>query len=53
MTKVESRSHLFTTTALATALLTIGLIVFGAVVRVTDSGLGRFVMAQFSRRWII
>jgi heme A synthase len=40
MTKVESRSHLFTTTALATALLTIGLIVFGAVVRVTDSGLG-------------
>jgi heme A synthase len=33
-------SRLFTTLALVTALLTIGLIVFGAVVRVTDSGLG-------------
>jgi len=32
--------RLFSTLALATALLTIGLIVFGAVVRVTDSGLG-------------
>jgi heme A synthase len=30
----------FTTLALLTALLTVGLIVFGAVVRVTDSGLG-------------
>ncbi|MBZ0283593.1 MAG: COX15/CtaA family protein [Anaerolineae bacterium] len=34
------RSHLFTRLAVATALLTLGLIVFGAVVRVTDSGLG-------------
>ena len=33
-------SRSFATMALATALLTIGLIVFGAVVRVTDSGLG-------------
>jgi heme A synthase len=33
-------SRLFATLALVTALLTIGLIVFGAVVRVTDSGLG-------------
>lgn len=33
-------SRLFSTLALATALFTIGLIVFGAVVRVTDSGLG-------------
>lgn len=32
--------RLFTRLALATALLTFGLIVFGAVVRVTDSGLG-------------
>jgi heme A synthase len=31
---------LFTRLALATSLLTLGLIVFGAVVRVTDSGLG-------------
>lgn len=30
----------FTTVAFATSLLTLGLIVFGAVVRVTDSGLG-------------
>lgn len=34
------RSRLFVGLALTTALLTIGLIVFGAVVRVTDSGLG-------------
>lgn len=33
-------SRLFPRLALSTALLTIGLIVFGAVVRVTDSGLG-------------
>ncbi len=33
-------SRLFTTLALTTALMTLGLIVFGAVVRVTDSGLG-------------
>lgn len=36
----DVRSRLFTNLALTTALLTIGLIVFGAVVRVTDSGLG-------------
>lgn len=35
-----TRSSRFTVLALATALLTIGLIIFGAVVRVTDSGLG-------------
>ncbi len=34
------RGRLFPTLALTTALLTVGLIVFGAVVRVTDSGLG-------------
>ncbi len=34
------RSRLFPSLALTTALLTVGLIVFGAVVRVTDSGLG-------------
>lgn len=34
------RSRMFFGLALTTALLTIGLIVFGAVVRVTDSGLG-------------
>ena len=33
-------SRLFTTLAFATAFLTVGLIVFGAIVRVTDSGLG-------------
>jgi heme A synthase len=33
-------SRLYTSLALLTALLTIGLITFGAVVRVTDSGLG-------------
>ncbi len=37
---VANPSRLFSSLALATALLTIGLIVFGAVVRVTDSGLG-------------
>jgi heme A synthase len=37
---MSSRHRLFAPLALATALLTIGLIVFGAVVRVTDSGLG-------------
>ncbi len=35
-----SRNRYFAPLALTTALLTIGLIVFGAVVRVTDSGLG-------------
>lgn len=34
------RTRLFPSLAMMTALLTIGLIVFGAVVRVTDSGLG-------------
>lgn len=34
------RSKLFAPLALATALMTVGLIVFGAIVRVTDSGLG-------------
>ncbi|HVU10545.1 MAG TPA: COX15/CtaA family protein [Phototrophicaceae bacterium] len=34
------RSRLFPTLALITALLTVGLIVIGAVVRVSDSGLG-------------
>ncbi|MFN8448494.1 MAG: COX15/CtaA family protein [Anaerolineae bacterium] len=34
------RSRVFPTLALTTALLTVGLIVVGAVVRVTDSGLG-------------
>jgi heme A synthase len=36
----ENAPRLFSLLALATALLTIGLIVFGAIVRVTDSGLG-------------
>lgn len=41
MTAKESgRSRAFITLALTTSLLTIGLILFGAVVRVTDSGLG-------------
>jgi heme A synthase len=35
-----SRNRAFAPLALTTALMTIGLIVFGAVVRVTDSGLG-------------
>lgn len=35
-----TRSRWFTRLALVTVLLTVGLIVFGAVVRVTDSGLG-------------
>lgn len=35
-----TRSRLFVRLALATALLTVGLILFGAIVRVTDSGLG-------------
>jgi heme A synthase len=34
------KGRLFITLAISTALLTLGLIVFGAVVRVTDSGLG-------------
>lgn len=38
--KQPSRSNPFIFLSLATALLTLGLIVFGAVVRVTDSGLG-------------
>ncbi|MBZ0302970.1 MAG: COX15/CtaA family protein, partial [Anaerolineae bacterium] len=41
MQEPEARStRLFSTLAMTTALLTVGLIVFGAVVRVTDSGLG-------------
>lgn len=36
----QIRPRLFIRLALVTALLTLGLIVFGAVVRVTDSGLG-------------
>lgn len=35
-----ARSYWFTRLSIVTALLTLGLIVFGAVVRVTDSGLG-------------
>lgn len=35
-----SKSRLFPTLAFTTAFLTVGLIIFGAVVRVTDSGLG-------------
>lgn len=38
--QAKNSSQLFINLALATALLTVGLIVFGAVVRVTDSGLG-------------
>jgi heme A synthase len=37
---MKRSSRLFVNLALATTLLTLGLIVFGAVVRVTDSGLG-------------
>ena len=37
---MQRTSRTFTTLALITSLLTIGLIVFGAVVRVSDSGLG-------------
>lgn len=37
---IKKMPRLFTGLALATALVTIGLIIFGAVVRVTDSGLG-------------
>ncbi|MFN8373903.1 MAG: COX15/CtaA family protein [Anaerolineae bacterium] len=37
---MQKSSRLFPTLALTTALLTLGLIVFGAIVRVTDSGLG-------------
>ncbi|MBL8157211.1 MAG: COX15/CtaA family protein, partial [Anaerolineae bacterium] len=40
MQQVEARWGPFIRLALITALLTLGLIVFGAVVRVTDSGLG-------------
>ena len=40
MQKQKNSSRLFTNLALTTSLLTLGLIVFGAVVRVTDSGLG-------------
>ena len=39
-TKTDYRSKSFIFLALSTALLTVGLIVFGAIVRVTDSGLG-------------
>jgi heme A synthase len=39
-TSEAARSTLFIRLALVTALLTVGLIIFGAVVRVTDSGLG-------------
>lgn len=38
--KTASSSRLFWNLALATAFATLGLIVFGAIVRVTDSGLG-------------
>ena len=37
---MRNSSRVFTVLALTTAVLTIGLIVVGAVVRVTDSGLG-------------
>jgi heme A synthase len=37
---VEKRNRLYPVLAFVTALMTLGLIVFGAVVRVTDSGLG-------------
>ncbi|MBL8120510.1 MAG: heme A synthase [Anaerolineae bacterium] len=40
MSQKAFQSHWFARLALITALLTLGLIVFGAVVRVTDSGLG-------------
>lgn len=40
MQKTHYRSKPFIALSLSTALLTIGLIVFGAIVRVTDSGLG-------------
>ena len=40
MDKAERAPRLYTWLVLATALLTLGLIIFGAVVRVTDSGLG-------------
>jgi heme A synthase len=40
MEETNPQSKLFINVSLTTALLTIGLIVFGAVVRVTDSGLG-------------
>jgi heme A synthase len=40
MQNIVKHSPLFTRLAAVTALLTLGLIVFGAVVRVTDSGLG-------------
>jgi heme A synthase len=39
-TQVHQRSVTFSWLAVITALLTLGLIVFGAIVRVTDSGLG-------------
>jgi heme A synthase len=37
---MQKTSRIFPTLALATSLLTLGLIVFGAIVRVSDSGLG-------------
>jgi heme A synthase len=37
---MQKTSRLFPTLAFVTSLLTLGLIVFGAIVRVTDSGLG-------------
>lgn len=40
MQKTYYRSKPFISLSLSTALLTVGLIVFGAIVRVTDSGLG-------------
>lgn len=40
MQEIHTRSFWFTRLSIITALLTLGLIVFGAVVRVTDSGLG-------------
>lgn len=39
-TQIERQPRFFAKLALTTAFLTLGLIVFGAVVRVTDSGLG-------------
>lgn len=39
-TQVKGASRLFLAITVSTVLLTVGLIVFGAVVRVTDSGLG-------------
>ena len=51
--KQPSRPNSFIALSLATALFTLGLIVFGAVVRVTDSGLGlRQRMAALSWHYL-